>query len=157
MVGRSVGGDCAGLAVAWFFLRRPVPKSSAELAQIRLTFNSSEDPVGVSVISPDGQYLAYPTYSDKGGIHLKLISTGEERLIPRPAGVPSGAFWYPASWFRDGTQLLADWYEPGERRRSMWTVSMLGQSPRKLREGAAGWEVSPEGTGIVFSPVKADG
>jgi hypothetical protein len=33
----------------------------------------------------------------------------------------------------------------------MWTVSVLGQSPRQLREGiTGGWEVSPDGMRIAF-------
>ena len=91
----------AGLA--WFVMRRS-PKPSAELTQKRLTFNSSENPVESSAISPDGKYLAY---SDPAGIHVKLLSSGDERLIPRPAGVPVGANWGVASWFPDSTQLLA--------------------------------------------------
>jgi len=125
----------AGLATAWLLLRRP-PQAPTELTQQRLTFNSSENPVIADVISPDGQYLAY---SDTAGIHVKLLSTGEEHLIPRPAGVPATAYWGVASWFPNGTQLLAFAYEPGGRRASMWTVSVLGQSARELREGAAGW------------------
>ena len=82
---------------------------------------------------------------------MKLLSTGEERLIPRPAGVPASAYWVVASWFPDGTQLLADAHEVGGHK-SMWTVSMLGQSPQELREGALGFEVSPDGTHIAFSP-----
>src|SRR5260370_2847977 len=54
------------VAPAWFVLRRP-PKPSAEvmqrapaeLMQKRLTFNSSENPVQSSAISPNGTYLAY--------------------------------------------------------------------------------------------------
>jgi len=82
---------------------------------------------------------------------VKLISTGEEHLIPRPAGVPASAFWWAEAWFPDGTQLLADTQEPGLHFRT-WTVSVLGQSPRELREGALAWDVSPDGTRIVFSP-----
>jgi len=134
--------------IAWLVLRGP-PQPSAELTQKRLTFNSSENPVGSSAISPDGKYLAY---SDPAGIHVKLISTGEERLIPRPTGVPTGSAWRVASWFPDGTQLLADTSEPGGRQ-NMWTVSVLGQSTRELREGASGVEVSPDGTHIAFVPL----
>ncbi len=92
------------VAGTWFLLHRP-PEPSAELTQKRLTFNSSENPVQSVAISPDGKYLAY---SDRTGIHVKLLSTGEERLIPRPAGIPAGVFWWIDSWFPDGTQLLAD-------------------------------------------------
>jgi serine/threonine protein kinase len=109
------------VATTWFLLHRP-PRPSAELAQKRLTFNSSENLVLGSAISPDGQYLAY---SDPAGIHVKLLSTGDARLIPRPAGVPTSAWWVVASWFPDGTQLLADAVEPGTHG-SIWTVSVLG-------------------------------
>ena len=134
-------------AVAWFL--RPRTTAPLELAQKRLTFNSSDNPVGGAAISPDGRYLAY---SDQAGIHIKLISSGEERLFPRPAGVPASAQWLISSWFPDGTRLLADTWEPGPLA-STWTVSMLGP-PRELREGAFGSDVSPDGMHIVFVPVR---
>jgi serine/threonine protein kinase/WD40 repeat protein len=144
------------VALTSFLLRRPpkpstesTQKPSVELTQKRLTFNSRETAVQSDAISPDGKYLAY---SDPAGIHVKLLSTGEERLVPRPPGVPAGAYWDVASWFPDGTQLLADIYQVGGQK-SMWTVSMLGQSPRVLRDGASGVEVSPDGTHIAFSPL----
>jgi serine/threonine protein kinase/Tol biopolymer transport system component len=135
------------VALAWSLLHRP-PRPSAELTQKRLTFNSSENFVHDSVISPDGRYLAY---SDPAGIHVKLLSTSEERIIPRPAGVPASAFWNATSWFPDGTQLLVEAFEPGGHK-SIWVFSMLGQSPRELREGVTAMEVSPDGTRIVFGP-----
>jgi Tol biopolymer transport system component/DNA-binding winged helix-turn-helix (wHTH) protein len=131
------------VVVGFLFLRRP-PQPSAELTQKRLTFNSSENAVITAAISPDGKYLAY---SDPAGIHIKLLSTGEERLTPAPAG----AAWLVHCWFPDGTQLLADTKGPGAQQ-SIWTVSVVGQSPRELREGAGAWEVSPDGTRIAFSP-----
>ena len=144
------------VALVGFVLHRP-PKPSAELKQKapaelmqkRLTFNSGENPVQSSAISPDGKYLAY---SDPAGIHLKLLSTSEERLFPRPSGIPASAYWSLDSWFPDGTQLLANVSEPGGHK-NMWTVSVVGQSPRKLREGAFGFGVSPDGTHIAFSPL----
>jgi len=141
----------AQVALAWFLLHRP-PKPSADLTQKRLTFNSSDNPVQGDAISSDGKYLAY---SDPAGIHVKLLSTGEERTIPRPAGVPADAYWVPDSWFPDGTQLLADTQEPNGRH-GIWKVSVLGQSPRELREGAVGFEVSPDGTRIAFCSGTSD-
>jgi serine/threonine protein kinase len=149
----AVAATVAGLA--WFLLHRPPKPSaestqrpSAELTQKRLTFNSSENSVNAGAISPDGKYLAY---SDRAGIHVKLLSTGDERLIARPAGVPASTWWMVDSWFPDGTQFLAHTYGPGGRI-SMWTVSTLGQSARELREGAGGFQVSPDGTRIAFYP-----
>jgi serine/threonine protein kinase len=142
----SIAVVAAVVALVWFLPRRP-PQPPAELVQKRLTFNSSENPVGKAAISPDGKYLAY---SDPAGIHVKLLATSEERLIPRPTRVAASAFWYVDAWFPDGTQLLADAYELGVQK-SMWTVSLLGQSPRELREGAAGFGISPDGSRIAFS------
>jgi serine/threonine protein kinase/Tol biopolymer transport system component len=138
----------AGLAGAWFLAHRP-PQPPAELTQKRLTFNSSENPVMSDVISPDGQYLAY---SDTAGIHVKLLSTGDERVIPKPGGVPAGAEWGADSWFPDGTQLLAFGSVWGGGHASTWAVSVLGQSARELREGSWGLAVSPDGTRIASIP-----
>jgi hypothetical protein len=131
--------------LGWLLLHRP-PAPPVELTQKRLTFNSSDNAVGSSAISADGRYLAY---SDAAGIHVKLLSTGEERLIPRPAGIPANAEWSVASWFPDGTQLLADTVEIGVGA-STWTASVLGQSLRELRDGAVGFGVAPDGMHIVF-------
>jgi DNA-binding winged helix-turn-helix (wHTH) protein/Tol biopolymer transport system component len=137
------------IGLAWFLWRHPTV-SPAELTQRRLTFNSSENPVQRSAISPDGKYLAY---SDAAGIHVKLISTGEEHMIPKPARALADARWVVDSWFPDGTQLLADTSQAGGHG-SMWAVSALGQSARELREDAEGYEVSPDGTHIVFAPLE---
>ena len=134
------------LAGTWFLLHRH-PKPPAELTQKQLTFNSSDNPVGSAVISPDSKYLAY---SDLAGIKVKLLSTAEEQLIPRPVGVPAGFFWWVDSWFPDSTQLLVDANDK-VGHTSLWTVSVLGQSPRQLREGASGFGVSPDGKHIAFS------
>ena len=145
----------AASVLAWFLTHRaPPPQPSAELTQKRLTFNSSKNPVGSSAVSPDGKYVAY---SDPAGIHFKLLSTGEERLIPRPTAVSAATSWKVASWFPDGTQLLANAFQQGAHR-SMWTVSMLGQSAQELREGAwaFGEAVSPDGTRITFTPEVGD-
>ncbi len=138
-----VAGIVAMAPLAWLLLHRPAPPPR-ELTQKRLTFNSSENPVGSAAISPDGKYIAY---SDPAGIHVKLISTGEERLIPKPPGVSASAMWLITSWFPDGTQLLATAWGV-----STWTASVLGQFPRKLRDGALGSDVSPDGMHIVFVP-----
>jgi Tol biopolymer transport system component len=143
----SFGVVSALVALTWFLLHRP-PQPAAELSQKRLTFNSSENPVDTAAISPDGKYIAY---SDPTGIHVKLLSTEEERLIPKPAGIPAAAYWFVDSWFPDGTQLLAHIDVPGGHK-SMWTVSVIGQSPKQLREDAVGFGVSPDGTQIAFGP-----
>jgi len=57
------------------------PYSQAQLKPQQLTANSTEDPVAVTSVSPDGKYLLY---ADLEGLHLRLISTGETQSLPIP-------------------------------------------------------------------------
>ncbi|MFY9741616.1 MAG: serine/threonine-protein kinase [Candidatus Sulfotelmatobacter sp.] len=69
----------AGYFVGWF--TRQQPYTQAELKPQQLTANSSEDPVAVASISPDGKYLLY---ADLEGLHLRLFGTGETQSLPIP-------------------------------------------------------------------------
>jgi serine/threonine protein kinase len=68
-----------GFFSGWF--TRQQPYSQTDLKPQQLTANSSEDPVAVSSISPDGKYLLY---ADLGGLHLRLTATGETQSLPIP-------------------------------------------------------------------------
>lgn len=68
-----------GYFAGWFSSQRPY--TQAELKPQQLTANSSEDPVAVASISPDGKYLLY---SDLEGLHLRLMSNGETQSLPIP-------------------------------------------------------------------------
>jgi len=135
------------IPITWSIQRRPV-RVRAEFVERQLTFNSAANTIASAAVSPNGKYLAY---SDPTGVHVRLLGTGEEWLIPMPAGLPASTLSYVDSWFPDATQLLAHSREPGEHGR-IWMVSTIGQSPRELRDDARGWEVSPDGTHIAFSP-----
>jgi serine/threonine protein kinase len=126
------------LIVAWFASRQPAPPP--ELRERRLTANPTENRVTSAVISPDGKYLAY---SDVGGIHLKLIATGENRTIPQTEA------WTVTSWFPDGSKLLAN--GPNVENPGVWVISVLGGTPRKLQEFGGLGSVSPDGLQIVFA------
>jgi serine/threonine protein kinase len=69
------GGYFAG----WFTKQQPY--TQAELKPQQLTANSSEDPVAVTSVSPDGKYLLY---ADLEGLHLRLLGTGETQSLPIP-------------------------------------------------------------------------
>jgi serine/threonine protein kinase len=68
-----------GYFAGWFSHDRPY--TQAELNPKQFTFNSSDDPVAETSISPDGKYLLY---SDLQGLHLKTIATGEIQSLPVP-------------------------------------------------------------------------
>jgi Tol biopolymer transport system component len=145
MVATLAGAVVAAAVLAYWLTRRPAPPP--ELKERKLTFNSSENAVTQGTISPDGKYLAY---GDVTGMHLKLIQTGETRTIPQPEGpAPDRAGWWPNGWFPDGTKFIAAGAKPGQPV-SGWVVSVMGGPPRKLRDDADVWSVSPDGTLIAF-------
>jgi eukaryotic-like serine/threonine-protein kinase len=74
-----VGILVAGYLMGWF--ARQQPYTQADLKPQQLTANSSEDPVAVTSISPDGKYLLY---ADLEGLHLRLLGTGETQSLPIP-------------------------------------------------------------------------
>ena len=132
--------------VVW--LRNRPPSSIRELTQLQLTTNSSENAVSSGAISPDGKYLAY---ADLKGIHLKLIETGEMQTIPQPESLKgSRVDWSLGAWFPDGTRYLVNASRPGDRL-SVWSVPVIGGPPRKLRDDARAWSVSPDGGLVAFT------
>jgi len=69
----------AGYFGGWF--RSAQPYSQAQLKPQQLTAQSSEDPVMVTSVSPDGKYLLY---ADLEGLHLRVIASGETQMLPIP-------------------------------------------------------------------------
>jgi Tol biopolymer transport system component len=138
----------AASGLVWFMTHR-APAPRPEPKPRRLTANPAGNPATDPHISPDGKYLAY---ADQAGIHLQLIDTGETRTIPQPQGLEYKVTgWWPVGWFPDGTKLLAQATSLGAEHSSVWVISMLGGTPREIREGAQPWSVSPDGSLIAFT------
>jgi DNA-binding winged helix-turn-helix (wHTH) protein/Tol biopolymer transport system component len=136
----------AGVSV-WFASRRASERGPIQIQQ--LTTNSSENPVQQAAISPDGKYLAY---GDRAGIEIKLISTGESHLLPRPQGVSAGDTWAPVAWFPDQTRLLASSVDASRGATvTAWSVSVIGGSAVPIRQDALAESISPDGSLIAFT------
>jgi len=128
-----------------------VERSSSTRPTIRqriLTDASSEKPIWDAAISPDGKYLVY---TDERKLYLKVLATGDTRDLPQPEGLQDGALghWMLGGWFPDSGRFLANMY--GSQGTSIWMVSVLGIPPRKLRDGAEAFAVSPDGNSIAFT------
>lgn len=135
-------GIASGTA-AWLLLRQKPASTLPKTLPIlqRLTTNPSRNGIIASAISPDGKYLAY---SDKSGVYLRLMSTGELHvLLPKISNVTSLA------WFRDGSQVLASWATPPQKKQ-LWALSVLGGSPRQMSDEGWAPSISPDGSQIVF-------
>src|SRR5580700_3774105 len=131
---------CVALVVVigtiWWVVRRGVttPHGLPDLKQIQLTANSSENAVTGGAISPDGKYLAY---SDTAGMHIKLIQTGDTRDVAQPdifKGLQVSWTILP-NWAREGARIIATANVPG-RAPSIWSVPVIGGTPRKIRDDA---------------------
>lgn len=145
----------------WFLSRGPAPAKAGSTFKLRqLTTNPPENPVSNGAISPDGKYLAY---TDSDGMHVRLIQTGETRLVPQPDSLNGkNVEWrIVPQWFPDSTRFLADAHPSGQSPAfwssagsSIWTVSLLGGPPRKLRDDAIANSISPDGSTIAFATNK---
>src|SRR5262249_13141512 len=158
----ALGALAAMLIATTILLTRHHPKVFPVAPEIRLrqlTTNSNENPVIGGAISPDGKYLAY---SDTRGLRLKFIETGETRSIPTPEELKGQTMrWELGAWFPDSTRFLAnahpatqDWNEWSSVDASLWSVSMFGGPPTKLRENAVLAGISPDGSRISFATNK---
>ena len=152
-----------GSAALWYARRQPSAAPVLEPKFRQLTVNSPDNPVNSGAISPDGKYLAF---SDTMGMHVKLIATDETHSVAAPEGLNiNGAVWeIPSSaWFPDSTRFVANAHPAQETKDdwsssscSVWTVSILGGSPHRLRDHAVSWSVSPDGSSVSFSANKGN-
>lgn len=134
------------LVVGWLIVhgrRQPIVAQPGQIKHRRLTANPNEDPVLGAVISPDGKYLAF---SDTTGFYLRQVDSGETHFLNLPPGLKA----VPAAWYPDGTHLLASWAEGPKAPPSLWEVSILGGTARKLIEDGRLPAVSRDGSQIAF-------
>jgi len=108
----------------------------------RLTANPPGDPVRTAAISRDGRYLAFV---DETGFYLRQIDTGETHPISLPDGMRANSI----SWAPDNDHLVVSLHgaTPGA---SLWEISLLGGSARKLVDDGFQPAISPNGRQIAY-------
>ena len=87
-------------------------------------------------MSPDGEYLAF---SDAKGVHMRLFSGSETRLLPNTASMSV------EYWTADGTRAIIS----AADQKQFYSVSPFGDSLRSLGD----WGPSPDG-GYAFKAAK---
>src|ERR1700758_3273396 len=130
-----------GVGSGWWFFRPLRPKP--QLTERRLTANPYDAPVTSGVISPDGKYLAF---TDKTGLYLRQVDGGETHAIPLRKGFDTEA----ESWFPDSAHLVISHVEDPKKPSSLWEITIMGGTPRKLCDDGAFARVSPDGSKIAF-------
>ena len=123
------------------------PAGAPQIRQRQLTTNTADNPVADAWISRDGRQLAY---YDRKGIHVKVLATGEIKTLSTPDALKGKNIeWAPGPWLHDGTTLIAT--AIGEGTSSTWAFSLTEGASRKLRDDAATYDLSPDGSQIVFT------
>ena len=140
--------------IYWRSNRPPSILPAIKLRQ--LTSNSVEARVTTGAISPDGKILAY---TDSQGLYFKQLATGEIRKTDAPEG--RSANMSLVCWFPDSSRILVNSDAEGLDNggwsledSTIWTYSVLGGPPHKIRSNAIGWSVSPDGSLIAFGTKK---
>ena len=160
VIAASVAVLLMGIAILWFANLRPTARQSPpELKRRQLTTNSFENRIMSGGISPDGKYLAY---SDTKSLYIKLIETGETRAVAQPLEIKDrNVGWECAFWLPDSTGFVANAHRSGidpiqwnSHESSIWMASVLAEPPRKLRDTAVAYSVSPGGSWIGFGTNK---
>lgn len=144
----SVGIAALVVVILYSSSRRLRTDAAPALRIQKVSVDSAGDSYFFAAISPDGKYVAY---SDPANLHVKLIETGEEKVIPLPQisespNPPNPAPGFPIAWFPDGTRLLVT-TSPGP---TIWSIALVAGSAQKLFGGGWGTSVSPDGTYIAF-------
>jgi Tol biopolymer transport system component len=110
--------------------------------------------VNYAAISPDGKSIAY---TDRLGIHVKVIETGEARTLQLPVAddarsrAPSADPRFPVFWYPDGNSLLVSTGTQGSSTAGpiVWAISLVNGNAKKLFEGAWASAISPDGSSIA--------
>jgi DNA-binding winged helix-turn-helix (wHTH) protein len=127
-----------GLGVGFFLA--PHPPASGRIT--RLTANPAGDPVRTAAISRDGRHLAF---SDETGFYLRQIDTGETHPIALPEEMSATSI----NWAPDNDHMIVA-LATANRRPSLWDISVLGGSARKLVDDGSQPSISPNGKQIAF-------
>jgi hypothetical protein len=138
-----VGGAAVGIPLGWY--RHASDHSVLAVTPRALTSNASSVPVWNAAISPDGKYISYV---DSTGVYVKPVGTEDIHRLK----VPDGIRGRKICWFPDGVRLLLSASGQGDMAASLWTLSILGGEPLKVREDASAGVVSPDGSKVAFLP-----
>jgi len=114
---------------------KQAPAVNTQVTQRQLTASSVDDPITDAQISRNGKYLAY---SDKDGISIQEIDSGETHKLRGTSGL------VPLDWYPDGLHILVT------DHRDLWTLFAFSGEKRKLASHVINAALSPDGSKIVF-------
>ncbi len=131
-----------GFGWPWFKAKQSAPRKA--FSEEKITNNLAENTVLGGCVSPDGKYTAY---ADHKGLHIIALPSGESHDIALPEELRTHL--YDATWFPDGEKLIIESRSESEGD-VLWSISVFGGVPHKLRIHSFGAKVSPDGSTIAF-------
>ena len=133
-----------GLGLGWFWFKGRESAPRRALSEAQITHTLAEDNVFGGSISPNGKRVAYV---DHKGLHLIAIESGESHDMALPEELRTHL--WDVTWFPDGEKLIIESQNEAEGN-VLWSISVFGGAPRKLRIHSSQAKVSPDGSTIAF-------
>ena len=148
----ALGALAAGGALASRYLKAPAapPAPAAEaFSDITIMRVSSDGQAGwVAAVSPDGRYVAH-VFIDQGrhGLRVRQVETSATAQVVAPGDVAiQGVTFTP-----DGSRVSYFAYPGGSGTASLYEVSVLGGTPRKLLQDIdTDVAFAPDGSRFAF-------
>jgi Tol biopolymer transport system component len=100
-------------------------------------------------ISPDGKMIAYYSARPQLTVVVKLLETGEERVIPTPRTV-TNQFLRGPSWFPDSQSLLVPTTDNSRPGTIHWRINISTGPNDEILRGLPGNNFVPAPVGNVF-------
>ena len=134
-------GFLAAVAIVLFW--RLYPSRNQEPPFDQITTLIPENRATAAALSPDSAFTAY---ANVDGLFLRTNQSGETNALHAPKHFIA----YQLSWVADGTKLIASGLSDLGDEPSIWSISITGVPPRKLRDEARNGMPSPDGTRVAF-------
>ena len=138
----------AAAAIALWQLMTPSARLSEAMVFKPLTIPF--DAIGYPALSPDGNWIAFAATDERSNTEIYYMNAagGEVKPLTRDS-----LFKYTVDISPDGSQII--YSQRGDRQvryggHSLWSVSTLGGTPKKLTENMLGGQFSPDGKRIGF-------
>jgi len=125
---------------AYYFYRGPL----THVTEVKLTSRGPEFPVEAECISPDGKYIAF---ADSEGLWLQVVESAETHQLQ----VPAMSAVTRIAWQPDSTVLILSGTSQSEKISNIWSISIFGGAPRKVRDDAGQAIFSGDGSRIAFT------